>query len=50
MCTTWTSLFLLDKKPDTALIELKQGSTWASSSPEQGTAMSLDGRLLSIFS
>ena len=43
-----TGLQLLDEELETALIELKQGSIWASNYREQGTAMGMDGGLLGI--
>ena len=41
-------LQILDDELDTALIELKAGSIWASNYREQGTAMGMDGGLLGI--
>lgn len=43
-----TGMQLLNEELDTALIELKQGSIWASNYREQGTALGMDGGLLGI--
>lgn len=43
-----TGLQILDEELVTALIELKQGSIWASNYREQGTALGMDGGLLGI--